>query len=437
MGYPSLDEVLSASCIVASCVRRTIAEVAVKVIAFDSSITRDDINELTRKMRRELGLWRRLDHPNIVPFLGTVCGRYFGSDHPSMVAIWMPNGTLSEYIKKGGTTLSLLSRTRLVSAWHFVTLTGLQPIDVKINGTAAGLEYLHSQCIVHGDFHPGNILIDGEHNARLADFGFSQTLSPGQDQLSYLWTDSVRPGAVMWAAPELLYPKLYPDFKVEATLNSDIYSLGGIILFILSGRNPWKDRAEMESKLKEFENPPPPVWPVIPDGVWDFIERCWSLRLPSKRPSAREALSFSTGKLEQLLQPNPASVINVVLFGATGCGKSSIINLLAENPIVEVPTDVDPCTKRPRWHEIFIGNRQMRLCDTMGFRLAREGDTNPLLPYKQAHTVLRNLTDGVNLILLCARKDEIFASLGGLYRLIKDFFYGGRARPDCLRFNPI
>ena len=75
-------------------------------------------------------------------------------------------------------------------------------------------------------------MIDSEHNARLADFGFSHALSPGQDQLSYLRTDSTRPGAVMWAAPELLYPESYPDLEFEATLNSDIYSLGGIIFFV-------------------------------------------------------------------------------------------------------------------------------------------------------------------------------------------------------------
>ena len=73
-------------------------------------------------------------------------------------------------------------------------------------------------------------MIDGEHNARLIDFGLSQTLSPVQDQLTYLWTDSIRPGAVMWAAPELQYPDSH--VKIEATLNSDIYSLGSIILFV-------------------------------------------------------------------------------------------------------------------------------------------------------------------------------------------------------------
>lgn len=75
-------------------------------------------------------------------------------------------------------------------------------------------------------------MIDQNHHPRLIDFGLSQALSPRQDQLSYLWTDSVRPGASMWAAPELLHPDLYPDLKVQATFSSDIYSLGSILLFV-------------------------------------------------------------------------------------------------------------------------------------------------------------------------------------------------------------
>ncbi|KAI9569759.1 hypothetical protein HD554DRAFT_1995351, partial [Boletus coccyginus] len=56
-------------------------------------------SSVTQKLRREVGLWKRLDHPNIVPFLGTAQGEEFGSNYPCMVATWMPNGTLSNYIE--------------------------------------------------------------------------------------------------------------------------------------------------------------------------------------------------------------------------------------------------------------------------------------------------------------------------------------------------
>ncbi|KAG8217015.1 kinase-like domain-containing protein [Butyriboletus roseoflavus] len=327
-------------------------------------------------MKRELGLWKRLRHPNIVPLLGTARGEDFASDHPCMVSMWMPHGTLAEYVRERENKLSLPSRIQLIT------------------GSAAGLEFLHSMFVVHMDFHPANILIDNDHNPRLTDFGLSQTLSPERDQWSYLWTTSVRAGAMLWAAPEVLYPELYPALKDGATLDSDIYSLGSIIRFILSGKFPWKNSAEVQDKLREFQNPPRPAWPAnIPDGVWNFIEKCWSPRQPRNRPSAQEVLVFSRDKLEQLFQPNPTSDINVVLFGALGCGKSSIINLLAEEPIAQIS----------------IGERRYRLWDTMGFRTAHGEDTSHLLPYEQAHAVLRKLR------------------MMALYRLINDFFYGGRA----------
>ncbi|KAF8547380.1 hypothetical protein OG21DRAFT_925092 [Imleria badia] len=317
--------------------------------------------------------------------------------------MWMPNGTLTEYINQDGITLTVSTRVQLVE------------------GIATGLAYLHSRQVVHGDLHPGNILIDDKRNARLTDFGISQALSPEGTPLSYLRTKSIRPGAVLFAAPELLHPGLYPDLGSKTTLNSDVYSLGSILLLILSGKSPWLNSVEAENSLKERQNPPRPVYPAIPDGVWNFIKQCWSPGVPRDRPSAQNVLSFVSEKLERLLQP----IHNVVLFGVLGCGKSSIINLLADQPIAQVSMDVDPCTKRPLWYQISIDERRFRLWDTMGFSLARGRDISPLL---QAHAVLRNLTDGVNLILLCAPEDGISTSLGSLYRLINDFFYHGRAQ---------
>ena len=87
---------------------------------------------------------------------------------------------------------------------------------------------------------------------------------------------------------------------------------------------------------------------------------------------------------------------------------------------------MDPCTKRSRCYPITIGERRFRLWDTTGFRLSRGGAISPLSAYKQAHAVLRNLPDGVHLILLCARREELDL-LGGLYWLIHHFFLSGRA----------
>lgn len=65
-------------------------------------------------IRRELGIWKRLSHPNIVPFLGTVSG--FGRfGNASLVSSWMPNGTLQDFLLKHDDRLTVTHRLQFVS----------------------------------------------------------------------------------------------------------------------------------------------------------------------------------------------------------------------------------------------------------------------------------------------------------------------------------
>ncbi|KAF9244991.1 P-loop containing nucleoside triphosphate hydrolase protein [Melanogaster broomeanus] len=125
-------------------------------------------------------------------------------------------------------------------------------------------------------------------------------------------------------------------------------------------------------------------------------------------------------------EPSPDRVFKVVLFGEIGSGKSSVINLLVGSPVAEVTPSVDACTKLPRWYQISLGEKKFRLWDTMGFNQADNVDS--LSPYEQAHGLLRSLEDGVDLFLLCARKDGINASLRRIYSLVNNVFFDGRAR---------
>ena len=65
--------------------------------------------------RRELGIWRRLNHPNIVPFLGIATGfGVFGSK--SLVSLWMRNGTLESFLEKYEKNLKVEHRLQLVGS---------------------------------------------------------------------------------------------------------------------------------------------------------------------------------------------------------------------------------------------------------------------------------------------------------------------------------
>lgn len=69
-------------------------------------------------IRRELGIWKRLSHPSIVPFLGPVSG--FGRpENASLVSSWMANGTLQDFLLKYDDGLTVTHRLQLVSPCIF------------------------------------------------------------------------------------------------------------------------------------------------------------------------------------------------------------------------------------------------------------------------------------------------------------------------------
>ncbi|KAG2343383.1 kinase-like protein, partial [Suillus weaverae] len=194
-----------------------------------------------------------------------------------LVSPWMPNGTLNTYLASNHNVLTVLDRSRMLE-------------DVS-----AGLRYLHSVPVMHGDITGANILIDKGGHARLIDFGLSTITQPLLGQ-SHLAATYIRPGAIRYAAPELVLSDDVRDMgSVEKT---DIYSFGCVMLQILSGRPPWSEikseRLELRIVVKITEGcrpQRPDGYPAIIDSDWNFIQKCLQVE-PELRPSADEVLDF-------------------------------------------------------------------------------------------------------------------------------------------------
>ncbi|KAG1797319.1 kinase-like domain-containing protein [Suillus plorans] len=253
------------------------AIVAVKAFRYPEQC--EDSERIHRKINREIGILTILRHNNIVPLLGTVTGFGRKPGLPSLVTPWIPNGTLNAYLASKRKHLTVLDRSRMLE-------------DVS-----AGLRYLHSVPVVHGDITGANILIDEGGRAKLIDFGLSTVVAPLFGQ-SHLAATSIHPGAIHYAAPELLSDDVNVNgLPLEKT---DIYSFGCVMLQILSGQHPW---SEIRCQTPEFRvyglkrqghSPQRPNGhPAIMDSDWDMIQKCLQSKF-ELRPSADEVFDFVT-----------------------------------------------------------------------------------------------------------------------------------------------
>ncbi|KAJ8594250.1 kinase-like protein [Rhizopogon salebrosus TDB-379] len=185
-----------------------------------------------------------------------------------MVSPWMHNGSLTTYLAKNFTQLTVERKFRI-----------LQQV-------ATAIEYLHSKDIVHGDLTANNILIDLTCNVRVTDHGILAMCSELRS------TSAIRSN-VRWAAPESLEVSENEDPLPSPKPASDIYSFGCIMLQVMTGRPPYADirsNHHVTVLILRGRKPGRPLTPHIADSFWYFIQKCWYDL--GNRPSAVEVLSF-------------------------------------------------------------------------------------------------------------------------------------------------
>ncbi|KAJ8580210.1 kinase-like protein [Rhizopogon salebrosus TDB-379] len=242
-------------------------EAAVKVFKIDYGKM---IEKTCMRILRELRVWLRLNHPTIVPLLGIA---YIDPLFPAFVSQWMSSGTLYTYLHKQA-SISTSARRLL------------------IRDVADGLNYLHSENVVHGDLHPANILIDSLGNLRLTDFGLATVVEDPELQLSTTTLGSDFDSR--WRAPEVI--AIDHDDSERPTFKSDIYSFGSVTFFIISGDIPWKGKKQSQICIGLSKR----VTPARPDNIldddWNLIRKCWS-REPQDRPASAEVLSSLIGPI--------------------------------------------------------------------------------------------------------------------------------------------
>ncbi|KAI3421568.1 Protein kinase domain-containing protein, partial [Psidium guajava] len=187
-------------------------QIAVKRVAHDS-------NQGLREFVAEIATIGRLRHPNLVRLVG-YCRH---KQELFLVYDYMPNGSLDKY---------LYGQPKLTLNW------GMRYKILK--DVAAALFYLHqqwTQVVIHRDIKASNVLIDGEMNGRLGDFGLAKLVDRGTDPQT-----SVLAGTLGYIAPELVRTG-------KASTSTDTYAFGVFMLEVVCGRRPLDPRAPPDQTL--------------------------------------------------------------------------------------------------------------------------------------------------------------------------------------------
>ncbi|KAG5349858.1 hypothetical protein C0989_001592 [Termitomyces sp. Mn162] len=235
------------------------------------SYQRSQVEHMAKVYAKEAILWAQLSHPNILPFYGLV---QIGS-RLAFVSRWAKNGNLEDYLKTGNPD----ANNRLLLC-----------LD-----TAAGVEYLHKNDIVHGDLKGANVLVDSSGHAALGDFGLASVT----DSQILKWTTqssvASKGGTVRWQAPELLASEDTSE-KVYNTKASDVFAWG----HIFTGTVPYHQHRNQTAVMLRIQRGDTPQRPDDTDPawvrhgltgkIWKLMRDCWAFH-PSKRPNMSRVIS--------------------------------------------------------------------------------------------------------------------------------------------------
>src|SRR5580704_5608246 len=138
----------------------------------------------------------------------------------------------------------------------------------------SALGAVHDQGLLHRDLKPANVMLDGRGRVRLTDFGLALSSDDAMGR-------SETAGTPAYMAPEQIG-------KGEASVRSDIYSLGLVFYELFTGHLPYQVNTAVEWRRAHLESSPRTPSSVVKDidpAVESVILRCLQ-KDPTKRPSS-------------------------------------------------------------------------------------------------------------------------------------------------------
>ena len=321
-------------------------EVALKVLTADL----EDDPDIRTRFLREAEAAARLSHPNIITILdvGEDGERFF------IVMELLRGAILKDFLKR-----SEAARIE-------------RKIDLMIQ-LCAGLGAAHNASIYHRDIKPGNIFVRADGILKILDFGVARLAS-----------SSMTAAGFIVGTPDYMSPEQAGGAEIDA--RSDIFSLGGVCYFMLTGRKPFPstDLATLFHSIQSDE-PPPPLGVDAPPELTAAIMKALSKTRETRYQTCQELMA----DLEVLRQRFPlesrpaAATGQAVAEGTSDHGVSEATDDTVDfRPFASVNTEDTVTLSRPTWIRRVTG----RIDSAISAALARLGPPSTPVPTRQPGT---------------------------------------------------
>ncbi|XP_004501940.1 serine/threonine-protein kinase 52-like [Cicer arietinum] len=251
-------------------------DVAVKMLDWgeEGHRTEAEIAALRSAFTQEVVVWHKLDHPNVTKFIGATMGSSELQIQTDNGLIGMPSNiccVVVEYLAGGALKSFLIKNRRRKLAFKVVIQLALD--------LARGLNYLHSQKIVHRDVKTENMLLDKTRTVKIADFGVARVEASNPNDMTG------ETGTLGYMAPEVLNGNPY-------NRKCDVYSFGICLWEIYCCDMPYPDLSFSEiTSAVVRQNVRPEMPRCCPSSLVNVMKKCWDAN-PDKRPEMDEVVAM-------------------------------------------------------------------------------------------------------------------------------------------------